>query len=64
MIEYQPKFDFGSSLDSVTAHQFLSFIDINQTRDAKFVDEKFIMNNVNWKRLVQNSIGMHKLNDK
>ena len=29
ILNYDPKFKFGSSLDSITAHTFLSFIDIN-----------------------------------
>ena len=54
-MNYNTKFYFGSSLDSVSAHQFLSFMDTNQTRNMDHVLNNFNFDNVNWYLMVENS---------
>lgn len=50
--QYEPKFDFGKSLDALTAHSFLSFIAIQQQADADYLYYRFDLKKVDWRRLV------------
>lgn len=53
--KYKPKIIFGNSVDTVTLHAFLSFIDQNQTRDMNYVRTHFDLDGVNWRKLIENS---------
>ena len=55
-----PKIIFGDSLDSVTAEVFLSFVDINLTRDWHYVKDHFNFYDLNWPRIVSNSLYQSK----
>lgn len=48
ILNYQPKIHFGSSLDFMTAHKFLSFVEQNM----EILENRFELNSINWDRLV------------
>lgn len=55
-MNYTPKIEFGKSVDSLTAHSFLSFLYLNLKRDANYVFDYFDLKSVNWNKLIENSI--------
>ena len=62
-MNYEPQFEFGQSLNSVSAHQFLSFIDVMNVLDEEFVLNKFILDHVKWSKLIENSKAEYALID-
>ena len=56
-------FIFGRSLNSVTVETFLSFIDVNQDRDIRFIRNKFKLININWTIIINNSINVHGIKE-
>ena len=66
IMNYEPKFTFGKSCDSLTAHTLLNFIDSNQAISEarhKHVLNNFILDQVNWSKLVYNSQVKHALTE-
>ena len=53
--QFVPKIKLGFSLSNVTAHNFLHFIDQIQVDYPKFITEKIDFEDINWKRLINNS---------
>lgn len=56
MKNFIPNLKFGFSLNSITAHTFLTFIDQNYCRDPNFVYNKLDLNDIDWKQLIINSM--------
>ena len=50
-----PKLKFGYSLNTLTAHAFLTFVDQNFKRDPNYVYENIDMNDIKFDTLISNS---------
>lgn len=55
ILNYEPKLIFGGSLDSVTLHDFLNFVDICRNINGAYVGNNFDLTKVNWDNLMANS---------
>jgi len=60
ILNYEPKIYFGSSIDCVSAHSFLSFMNCNQGRDINYARMNLNFEGVNWKQMISNSVRDHK----
>ena len=58
-MNYTPKIYFGNSLDFVSAHSFLRFMNSNQMRNMVYVRHYLNFEGVNWKKMIDNSVRDH-----
>lgn len=52
-LPFEPVLKFGYSVQSITAHVFLTFINRCYTRDAEFVLKHLDLNDIDWDRMIE-----------